>query len=62
MTHELIALSENQIQVLQSSIERLHSTQEWDELKETIVLEAVRLSSEGKGLFFVFDQSLFGLV
>lgn len=62
MTHELIALSENQIQVLQSSIERLHSTQEWDELKETIVLEAVRLSSEGKGLFFVFDQSLKQLI
>ncbi len=55
-------LNENQIELLQKGIENLHSIQEWNLLTEAIVLESIKLVGGGKGIFFVFDQSLKQLI
>ncbi|MFS0824512.1 helix-turn-helix domain-containing protein [Bacillus sp. 1P02SD] len=56
------SLNENQIELLQKGIESLHSIQEWKPLTEAIVLEGIKLVGGGKGIFFVFDQSLKQLI
>src|SRR4051794_6065669 len=56
------SLNENQVNLLQNSIENLHSIQDWKLLTEAIVLEGIKLIGGGKGIFFVFDQSLKHLI
>jgi sugar diacid utilization regulator len=62
MINTSFSLNENQISLLQLSIESLHSTREWERLTEMIVLQGIRLAGGGKGMFLVFDQSLKQLI
>ncbi|MCQ6282400.1 helix-turn-helix domain-containing protein [Bacillus sp. EB600] len=62
MINTSLSLNENQISLLQSSIESLHNTQDWERLTEMIVLQGIRLAGGGKGMFLVFDQSLKQLI
>lgn len=62
MINASLSLNENQIALLQSSIESLHSTLDWELLTEMIVLQGIRLAGGGKGMFLVYDQSLKQLI
>lgn len=57
-----IFLNENQIELLQGSLEYLHNIQDWELLTEAIVIEGIKLIGRGKGLFLVFDYSLKQLI
>ena len=57
-----IFLNENQIELLQGSLEYLHNIQDWELLTEAIVIEGVKQVGKGKGLFLVFDYSLKQLI
>lgn len=57
-----IFLNENQIELLQRSLEYLHNIQDWELLTEAIVIEGVKQIGNGSGLFLVFDYSLKQLI
>jgi sugar diacid utilization regulator/GAF domain-containing protein len=57
-----VSLSENQIELLQQSLEYLHTIKDWQLLTEAIVIEGVKQVGGGKGLFLVYDFSLKQLI
>lgn len=57
-----ILLNQNQIELLQGSLEYLHRIQDWELLTEAIVIEGIKQIGKGKGLFLVFDYSLKQLI
>ena len=57
-----LKLNENQIALLQTSIEDLYNIQDWETLTELIAVQAANLMGGGKALLFVFDQSLKELI
>ncbi len=56
IAYSQMTLNENQITLLQSTLETLHNIKDWEMLTETIIREAVTLLGGGKGEFFVFDM------